>query len=89
MSEYTLATPVAPEDYKYTPEQCDVEDEAALATFRDKRRVWLSWLNTDEHHAIYQVISSMVWHDVYFPTLAELADKNPDSGIPAEGPSPI
>jgi hypothetical protein len=81
MSEYTLATPVAPEDYKYTPEQCDVEDKAALVTFRDKRRVWLSWLNTDEHHAIWQVIFSMVWHDVYFRTLAELADKNPDSGI--------
>jgi hypothetical protein len=81
MSQYTLATPIVPEDYKYTLEQCDVEDKTALATFRDKRRVWLSWLNTDEHHAIWQVISSMVWHDVYFRTFAELADKNPDSGI--------
>jgi hypothetical protein len=81
MSQYTLATSVVPEDYKYTPEQCDVQNKSALATFREKRRVWLSWLNTDEHHAIWQVISSMVWHDVYFRVLAGLADKNPDSGI--------
>ena len=83
MSQYTLATPVtgADYDYKYTPEQCDVVDKVALATFRDKRGIWLSWLETDEHHAIWKVISSMVWHDVYFRTLAALANKNPDSGI--------
>src|ERR1700738_625042 len=81
MSQYTLATPVVPEDYKCTPEQCDVEDKTALATFRDNRGVWLSWLNTDEHHAIWQVISSMVWHDVYFRTLAELADKIPTAAF--------
>ena len=83
MSQYTLATTVtaADYDYRYTPEQCDVVDKVALATFRDKRRIWLSWLETDEHHAIWQVISSMVWHDVYFRTLAALADRNHDSGI--------
>ena len=41
MGQYTLATPVVIGDYEYSLEQCDVVDKAALATFRDKRRVSL------------------------------------------------
>ncbi len=83
MSQYTLATPIVSQDYdyKYSPEQCDVNDKAALITYRNKRRGWLTWLETDEHHTIWQVLSSMVSHDVSFRTFAELANNNPDSGI--------
>jgi hypothetical protein len=81
MSRYTLAPPVVPEDYKYTTDQCEVVDKAGLVAFRDRRRVWLTWLETDEHHAIWNVLSGVVGHDVTFRTFAELANAYPDSGI--------
>jgi hypothetical protein len=43
--------------------------------------VWLTWLETDKHHAIWQVLSSMLWHDVTFRSLAELANGNHNSAI--------
>lgn len=59
----------------YTLAQCDVPEErrAALQSYRDKRRLWLSWISTDEHHAIWTVLSSMVWTDVAFKTLTNFA----------------
>jgi hypothetical protein len=64
-----------PEEYAYTIAQCDVpaERRAALQSYRDKRRLWLSWISTDEHHAIWTVLSSMVWTDVAFKTLSHFA----------------
>jgi hypothetical protein len=64
-----------PNEYAYPINECDVpmERRAALQSFRDKRRLWLSWLDTDEHHTIWNVISSMVWREVAFGTLAKLA----------------
>jgi hypothetical protein len=64
-----------PEDYAYPIAQCDVttEKRAALQSYRDKRRLWLSWISTDEHHAIWTVLSSMVWTDVAFKTLTSFA----------------
>jgi hypothetical protein len=55
--------------------QCDVPQErcAALESYRAKRREWLAWLDTDEHHAIWTTISAMVWTDVSFRTLTQLA----------------
>jgi hypothetical protein len=63
------------DDYAYPITQCDVPTErrAALQAYRDKRRLWLSWIETDEHHAIWQVLSSMVWTDVSFKTLTHFA----------------
>lgn len=62
-------------DYAYPISQCDVPPErrAALQAYRDKRRLWQSWIETDEHHAIWQVLSSMVWTDVSFKTLTHFA----------------
>jgi hypothetical protein len=62
-------------DYDYPITQCDVapEKRAALESYRAKRRLWLSWIDTDEHHAIWQVLSSMVWADVSFRALAHFA----------------
>ena len=64
-----------PDHYAYAIDQCDVtvENRAALQSYRDKRRVWLSWIDTDEHHAIWQVLSSMVWTDVSLKALTHFA----------------
>ena len=63
------------EEYTYTLAQCDVpiERHSVLQSYRDKRRLWLSWSSTDEHHAIWTVLSSMVWTDVAFKTLTNFA----------------
>jgi hypothetical protein len=68
-------------DYKYSVKQCDVPQERhpALEAFRAKRRQWVAWLDTDEHHAIWTTISSMVWNDVSFRTLAQMARDTPDT----------
>jgi hypothetical protein len=59
-----------PNDYAYKITQCDVPEErrAALDSYRAKRRVWLSWISTDERHAIWSTLHSMVWTDVAFKT---------------------
>lgn len=64
-----------PDKYAYTLAQCDVatEKHGALQSYRDKRRLWLSWISTDEHHAIWTALSSMVWTDVAFKTLTNFA----------------
>jgi hypothetical protein len=64
-----------PDEYAYTLAQCDVttEKHAALQSYRDKRRLWLSWVSTDEHHAIWTALSSMVWTDVAFKSLTNFA----------------
>jgi hypothetical protein len=61
--------------YAYPVAQCDVtpEKRGALQSYRDKRRLWLSWIDTDEHHAIWRLLSSMVWTDVAFKMLTQLA----------------
>jgi hypothetical protein len=70
-------------EYEYTIAQCDVPQtsRAALESYRAKRLLWLTWIDTDEHHAIWTTISSMVWTDVSFRTLAEFAVKDENSGL--------
>jgi hypothetical protein len=62
------------DDYKYSIAQCDVPPErrSRLESYRAKRRQWLAWLDTDEHHAIWTNLSAMVWTDVSYGTLREL-----------------
>jgi hypothetical protein len=71
------------EDYKYPISQCDIpaERHPALQSFRDKRRAWVSWISTDEHHAIWTELSSMVWVDVSFKILTHLALSSEDSAL--------
>jgi hypothetical protein len=73
--DYGLYEDQMAEEYTYTLAQCDVpmERHSALQSYRDKRRLWLSWITTDEHHAIWTVLSSMVWTDVAFKTLTNFA----------------
>src|SRR5271167_4017127 len=63
------------DDHTHPLAQCDVttEKRAALQSYRDKRRLWLSWITTDEHHPIWKVLSSIVWTDVAFKTLTSFA----------------
>src|SRR5215471_9460385 len=81
MSQYTLSAPIMPEEYKYTIDQCDVHNKHALVAFRERRQQWLTWLETDEHHAIWKVLWSMISHDVTYRIFVELANHNPDSAI--------
>jgi hypothetical protein len=68
-------------EYEYAIAQCDVPQtsRAALESYRAKRLLWLTWIDTDEHHAIWTTISSMMWRDVSFRTLAEFAVKDENS----------
>jgi hypothetical protein len=72
-----------PSEYAYPISQCDVPPErrTALDSYRGKRRVWLSWVNTDEHHAIWPTLHSMVWADVAFKTLTNFAVGDDDNAL--------
>ncbi|MFZ0496812.1 MAG: hypothetical protein WBE80_09115 [Methylocella sp.] len=72
-----------PDDYAYPIAQCDVttEKRTALQSYRDKRRLWLSWIDKDEHHAIWRVLSSMVWTDVSFRALTHFAVNDENNGL--------
>jgi hypothetical protein len=72
-----------PDDYAYPIAQCDVttEKRAALESYRGKRHLWLSWIDTDEHHAIWRVLSSMVWTDVSFRVLTHFAVNDENNGL--------
>lgn len=67
--------------YKYSVADCHVSDKSRLERYRDKRTEWVNWLDDDEHHAIWQVLTQMVWNEVAFNTLAEIADADGDSAL--------
>ncbi len=71
------------DDYIYSIGQCEVapEKRATLESYRAKRRLWLSWIDTDEHHAIWRVLSSMVWTDVSFRALTHFAITDENNGL--------
>ena len=71
------------DDFAYPITQCDVSTQrhAALQSYRDKRRLWLSWIDTDEHHAIWQVLSSMVWTDASFKVLTHFATNDESNAL--------
>ncbi len=73
-----------PDDrYTYDVDQCDVSNERRpnLRRFREKRREWLSWLHTDEHHAIWPTLHGMVWTDVAFNALRGLAESDNENAL--------
>jgi hypothetical protein len=61
-------------EYKYAIAQCDVPlaRHSQLESYRAKHHQWLTWLDADEHHAIWTNLSSMVWTDVSYKTLRQL-----------------
>jgi hypothetical protein len=72
-----------PDDYAYPVAQCDIaaNERGVLQSYRDKRRLWLSWIDTDKHHAIWRVLSSMIWTDVSFKTLTQFAINDEDNAL--------
>lgn len=70
-------------DYAYSVMQCDVAPEKrdALQSYRDKRSLWRSWIDTDEHHAIQQALTSMVWVDVAFKSLTHFAMNDDNNAL--------
>jgi hypothetical protein len=70
-----------PQSYEYKLAQCDVADKRALESFRGKRSLWLSWLDDDEHHAIWRVLHDMVWRDVAFLSISEVAANDSGSAL--------
>jgi hypothetical protein len=74
---------VTTKDYEYSIAQCDIPPErrSALEAYRTKRTQWLEWLDSDEHHAIWTNVSALVWNDVSFRALAQLAEDNPESSL--------
>ena len=71
------------DSYAYTLAQCDVSNDkhSALESYRGKRRLWLSWINSDEHHAIWTVLSNMVWTDASFKALTSFAIGDDSNGL--------
>jgi hypothetical protein len=67
--------------YKYKLADCDVADKRALESYRAKRATWLSWINTDEHHAIWDVLAGMVWTDISFRSLTQFAIDDENSAL--------
>jgi hypothetical protein len=79
-AEYLLAEPVVIKGYEFAISQCDVVDKKALAAFRDRRRNWLVWLETDEHHAIGKCFRrwfGAMWSSGRLRTLPILTNKAP------------
>jgi hypothetical protein len=68
-------------DYRYSIFECDVIDKHGLERYRSKRREWLSWIETDNHHAIWKVLHTMIWADVSFRTFTHLAIRNNNSAL--------
>lgn len=68
-------------DDKYKLADCDVDDKRAHEYYRAKRTTWLSWINTDEHHAIWDVLSGMIWTDVWFRVLTQFAIDDDNSAL--------
>jgi hypothetical protein len=72
-----------PDGYRYEIDQCDVpiERRTALKQFRGRRRLWVSWLHTDEIHPIWPTLHTMVWTDVAFRTLTGFAVGNDENAL--------
>lgn len=68
-------------EYTYSIGECDVEDKMRLHAFREKRRQWKAWLDDDPDHAIWRTIQELVWRDVQFATIGQLAKDNPDGPL--------
>jgi hypothetical protein len=71
------------DQYAHTLAQCDIlaERRSTLESYRAKRRLWLSWISSDEHHAIWTVLSDMVWTDASFKALASFATGDETNGL--------
>lgn len=57
--------------FKYSYDDCDVEDREALTAYRAKRYEWLQWLQNDPYNSINRQLLGMMWDDAAFRALNE------------------
>lgn len=71
------------QQYEHKLAECDVSDEnrTTLEKYRGKRLLWRSWIDDDEHHAIWQVLNDMAWRDVAMRSLTDLALSSTESAL--------
>jgi hypothetical protein len=69
--------------YSYDLRECDAVDKTSLHSFRQKRSQWSNWLDDDPDHAIWSVVSSLVWRDTTFATISRLALENSEGPLNA------
>ena len=81
MEHHPGAEASTPNGYSHSLNQCDVLDKKSLEAFRAKRQQWLLWMETDEHHAIWQTVHGLIWSDVSFRAVARIAQSDLDSPI--------
>lgn len=71
-------------DYKYSIEECDIQDKETGGDFRCKRLQWIDWLSGKDTHTITTQIYSMLWGYALFCTVNELrrvAAEQPEKGV--------
>jgi hypothetical protein len=74
--------------FKFTITQCDVTNQLLLASYRQMREKWLSWLDHNEPNSIDNQVYNLMWWDAVFWTLNE-ARKFTDSNSPSSAITPI
>jgi hypothetical protein len=62
-------------------EQCDVLDKTSLASYRTTAAKLWRWLRTDDHHALWPQIYSMLIGDMTFRTLAAATEADKESAL--------
>lgn len=75
-------------DYTYRIDECDILDKSKGEAFRQKRRIWLEWLNGEDSHSISRQIYSMLRDHALFCVVNELrriAATEPEDGIGFNG----
>jgi hypothetical protein len=76
-------------DYTYSIDQCDILDKGKGEALRQKRLIWMEWLNGQDPHSISHQIYSMLWDYALFCVVNELrriAATEPDNGVSFNGP---
>lgn len=76
-------------DYRYSIEECDIQNKQKAGAFRRKRGQWIEWLSGKDPHTISTQIYSMLWDYALFYTVNELrriATEQPEKGIGFNGP---
>jgi hypothetical protein len=68
-----------PSSYKFSIEECDVENKSLLLEFREKRDEWLRLMNDDEH-AVVKQIRELLWLFNVFSTIEETRRLEHESG---------
>lgn len=75
--------------FKYTIEQCDVEDKDRLQRFREFKTKCIEWLDGEDAHAIWKQVFALFWHDSVFRMVNEcrkLNETSLDSSTGFNGP---